>query len=55
MCRETPLALYKDFGAILSGIALELAIRFASLECSKAWLVDKETDVVSAGGFNTGE
>lgn len=39
--REMLLALYKDLGVVLSGIALELAIRFATSECSKAWFVDQ--------------
>ena len=50
--RSTRLALYKDLGAGLSGIALELAIRFASLECSKAGLADDNMDL---GGICVGE
>ena len=39
--RSTPLALYEGFSAVLSGIALKLAIRFVTSECSKAGLADK--------------
>lgn len=41
--RETPLALYKGLGAVLSGIVPKMAIRFASFETYKGWLADKET------------
>lgn len=41
--RETPLALYKGLGAVLSGIVPKMAIRFASFEAYKGWLADKET------------
>ncbi|KAM6504023.1 Mitochondrial carrier domain containing protein [Amanita muscaria] len=36
--RETPLALYKGLGAVLSGIVPKMAIRFASFETYQGWL-----------------
>ena len=53
--RETPLALYKGLGAVLSGIVPKMAIRFASFERYKGWLADKETGVTSVGGIFVGE
>ena len=47
--RETPLALYKGLGAVLSGIVPKMAIRFASFETYKGCLADKETDKTSVG------
>ncbi|KAI5123802.1 hypothetical protein M0805_009097 [Coniferiporia weirii] len=41
--RETPLALYKGLGAVLSGIVPKMSIRFASFETYKRWLADPET------------
>jgi solute carrier family 25 (mitochondrial citrate transporter), member 1 len=35
---ETPLALYKGLGAVLSGIVPKMAIRFASFETYKGWM-----------------
>ena len=55
MRRETPLALYKGLGAVLSGIVPKMAIRFASFERYKGWLADKETGVTSVGGIFVGE
>jgi solute carrier family 25 citrate transporter 1 len=40
VARETPLALYKGLGAVLSGIVPKMAIRFASFEAYKGWLAD---------------
>ncbi|KAF8702674.1 hypothetical protein AX14_014345 [Amanita brunnescens Koide BX004] len=40
--RETPLALYKGLGAVLSGIVPKMATRFASFETYKAWMADKD-------------
>ena len=48
--RETPLALYKGLGAVLSGIVPKMAVRFASFETYKGWLADKETGKTSLGG-----
>lgn len=45
--RETPLALYKGLGAVLTGIVPKMAIRFASFEAYKGWLADKETGKTS--------
>ncbi|KAI6148346.1 mitochondrial carrier domain-containing protein [Pisolithus tinctorius] len=49
--RETPLALYKGLGAVLSGIVPKMAIRFASFETYKAWLADKATGETSVGNI----
>ncbi|KAF8317617.1 putative succinate-fumarate transporter [Clavulina sp. PMI_390] len=49
--RETPLALYKGLGAVLSGIIPKMAIRFASFEAYKNALADKETGKTSLGGI----
>ncbi|KAF9529811.1 mitochondrial carrier domain-containing protein [Crepidotus variabilis] len=49
--RETPLALYKGLGAVLSGIIPKMAIRFASFETYKGWLADKETGQTSVGSI----
>ena len=52
--RETPLALYKGLGAVLSGIVPKMAIRFASFETYKGWLADKETGKTSVGSIFIG-
>ena len=52
--RETPLALYKGLGAVLSGIVPKMAIRFASFEKYKAWLADKSTGQTSVGNIFIG-
>ncbi|KAN0130725.1 mitochondrial carrier [Lactarius tabidus] len=49
--RETPLALYKGLGAVLSGIVPKMAIRFASFETYKRWLADPETGKTSVGNI----
>ncbi|KAG9312142.1 mitochondrial carrier domain-containing protein [Chiua virens] len=49
--RETPLALYKGLGAVLSGIVPKMAIRFASFETYKEWLADKDTGKTSVGNI----
>ncbi|KAJ7503142.1 mitochondrial carrier domain-containing protein [Mycena galericulata] len=49
--RETPLALYKGLGAVLSGIVPKMAIRFASFEKYKALLADRTTGATSTGGI----
>ncbi|KAF8525969.1 mitochondrial carrier domain-containing protein [Hysterangium stoloniferum] len=49
--RETPLALYKGLGAVLSGIVPKMAIRFASFETYKKWLANKETGKTSVSGI----
>ncbi|KAF8870468.1 mitochondrial carrier domain-containing protein [Infundibulicybe gibba] len=49
--RETPLALYKGLGAVLSGIVPKMAIRFASFESYKGFLADKDTGKTSVGGI----
>lgn len=55
MQRETPLALYKGLGAVLSGIVPKMAIRFASFEAYKDWLADKSTGKTSAPMVFVGE
>ncbi|ROT40805.1 mitochondrial carrier [Sodiomyces alkalinus F11] len=45
--KETPLALYKGLGAVLTGIVPKMAIRFTSFEAYKQMLADKSTGVVS--------
>jgi solute carrier family 25 (mitochondrial citrate transporter), member 1 len=52
--RETPLALYKGLGAVLSGIVPKMAIRFASFETYKGWLADKQTGTTSVGSIFIG-
>lgn len=52
--RETPLALYKGLGAVLSGIVPKMAVRFASFEAYKGWLADKETGQTSMGNVFLG-
>lgn len=52
--RETPLALYKGLGAVLSGIVPKMAVRFASFESYKGALADKETGVTSVGNIFIG-
>ncbi|KAH9949287.1 mitochondrial carrier [Amylocystis lapponica] len=49
--RETPLALYKGLGAVLSGIVPKMAIRFASFEKYKSLLANKETGKTSVGNI----
>ncbi|CAG8620464.1 16274_t:CDS:2 [Acaulospora morrowiae] len=45
--RESPLALYKGLGAVVTGIVPKMAIRFSSFELYKGWLADKTTGKVS--------
>ena len=45
--RETPLALYKGLGAVMTGIVPKMSIRFASFDLYKRLLADQETLVVS--------
>lgn len=52
--RETPLALYKGLGAVLSGIVPKMAIRFASFEKYKALLADKSTGQTAVGNIFIG-
>lgn len=48
--KETPLALYKGLGAVLTGIVPKMAIRFTSFEWYKQLLADKITGTVSGRG-----
>ncbi|KAL1921385.1 uncharacterized protein VTP21DRAFT_11101 [Calcarisporiella thermophila] len=41
--KESPLALYKGLGAVVSGIVPKMAIRFSSFELYKELLANKET------------
>lgn len=52
--RETPLALYKGLGAVLSGIVPKMAIRFASFEAYKNALADKDTGKTATGNIFLG-
>jgi solute carrier family 25 citrate transporter 1 len=52
--RETPLALYKGLGAVLSGIVPKMAIRFASFETYKGSLADRETGKTTLGNIFLG-
>ena len=52
--RETPLALYKGLGAVLSGIVPKMAIRFASFETYKGWLADRESGKTAIGNIFLG-
>ena len=54
MRRETPLALYKGLGAVLSGIVPKMAIRFVSFEAYKGWLANKDTGKTSIGNIFIG-
>ncbi|KAM0259859.1 hypothetical protein ACHAQJ_003103 [Trichoderma viride] len=45
--KETPLALYKGLGAVMTGIVPKMAIRFTSFEWYKQLLADKSTGTVS--------
>ena len=51
LIRLTPLTLYKDPSAVLSGSVPKMA----GFERYKAWLADKETDVMNMGGNFVGE
>jgi len=52
--RETPLALYKGLGAVLSGIVPKMATRFASFEAYKGWLADGDGKTSVGGVFVAG-
>jgi solute carrier family 25 (mitochondrial citrate transporter), member 1 len=53
--RETPLALYKGLGAVLTGIVPKMAIRFTSFEAYKRLMADKKTGAVSGQATFIGE
>lgn len=55
MKRETPLALYKGLGAVVTGIVPKMAIRFSSFESYKKLLANKETGAVSGQATFLGE
>ena len=48
---ESPRALYRGLGTVLSGIVPKMAVRFASFETYKGWLADKETGKTSVGNI----
>ena len=52
--RESPLALYKGLGPVLTGIVPKMAIRFTSYEAYKQLLADKEGRVSSRATFMAG-
>ncbi|KLO11083.1 mitochondrial carrier [Schizopora paradoxa] len=54
MQRETPLALYKGLGAVLSGIVPKMSIRFASFEQYKKALADSTGKTSTSGVFLAG-
>lgn len=49
--KETPLALYKGLGAVLTGIVPKMAIRFTSFEQYKQLLADSNGVVTARGTF----
>lgn len=49
--KETPLALYKGLGAVLTGIIPKMAIRFSSYEAYKRLLADKDGNVNNTATF----
>jgi solute carrier family 25 citrate transporter 1 len=49
--KETPLALYKGLGAVLTGIIPKMAIRFSSYEAYKRMLADQEGHVNNTATF----
>jgi len=52
--KETPLALYKGLGAVLTGIVPKMAIRFTSYEWYKQLLADKDGMVSGQATFLAG-
>lgn len=52
--KETPLALYKGLGAVLTGIVPKMAIRFTSYEWYKQALADKDGTVSGQATFFAG-
>ena len=52
--KETPLALYKGLGAVLTGIVPKMAIRFTSFEAYKQMLADKNGIVSGKATFFAG-
>jgi len=49
--KETPLALYKGLGAVLTGIVPKMAIRFTSFEWYKQMLANDQGVVSGRGTF----
>jgi solute carrier family 25 citrate transporter 1 len=49
--KESPLALYKGLGAVLTGIVPKMAIRFTSYEWYKQLLADKDGMVSGQATF----
>ena len=52
--KETPLALYKGLGAVMTGIVPKMAIRFTSYEWYKQLLANREGTVSGSGNFFAG-
>ena len=51
MKRETPLALYKGLGAVVTGIVPKMAIRFTSYEWYKQLLTSEDGHVSGEATF----
>lgn len=54
MRKETPLALYKGLGAVLTGIVPKMAIRFTSYEWYKTMLASPSGEITSKATFLAG-
>jgi solute carrier family 25 citrate transporter 1 len=52
--RESPLALYKGLGAVMTGIVPKMAIRFTSYEWYKQALASGDGQVSASGNFMAG-
>ena len=52
--KETPLALYKGLGAVMTGIVPKMAIRFTSYEWYKQMLASKDGTVSGGSNFLAG-
>ena len=52
--KESPLALYKGLGAVVTGIVPKMAIRFSSFETYKTWMADKDGKVATGKVFLAG-
>ena len=48
---ETPLALYKGLGAVVTGVVPKMAIRFTAFEAYKQALATKDGTVSKRGTF----
>ena len=55
MKKETPLALYKGLGAVVTGIVPKMAIRFTSYEWYKQLFASKDGHVSGEATFFGGD